>query len=397
MQNSKVQEISLIDPSVELSLSFSQLNVQENIDILQKIRGNDFSLNITDATVDNALSLKNNLSFTDLLPPDTNVKSIHITDSADSVVTNFDILKSLSPLATITLPLEDEVLTLSSTQVLNGVPLLNKIESYFVNITNVSINDLFKLKSIDNRVLDTNEPIVDSPVLPNIQNYYLKDSSTNFSDNFDEIISLGPNLKGLGFDGSGSIFDVSYHQWMASKDTLISLAGSQPGATAPVYQFDISDISANNVTAITSDTLVHSVVVVDSADQISANWTALESVYQSGSKLADLFISDQLPLKLSLSEAIKGLGTNPTASSLLVDKVNSTNPLIIKDTAANIQAAWSDLSDLYANGNGALGQLTGIEFTEGYRISLSASQFDSDDINDTSLKLVFPTDSVIIS
>ena len=133
-------------------------------------------------------------------------------------------------------------------------------------------------------------------------------------------------------------------------------------------------------------------------------WTLQTKYLQIGQPLnrytnlaPNWLISDQLPLKLSLSEAIKGLGTNPTASSLLVDKVNSTNPLIIKDTAANIQAAWSDLSDLYANGNGALGQLTGIEFTEGYRISLSASQFDSDDINDTSLKLVFPTDSVIIS
>ena len=396
LQNSKVQEISLVDSSVELSLSFSQLNVEENIDVLQKIKGEDFILNITDATVNNALSLINNLNFGNLLPPTLNVKSIHITDAAVEVVNNFDTLKSLTQLSTISLPLDDELLTLTSDRVLSSVPLLSKIDSYLVDITNVSINQLIQLKSIDNRVLDTFEPIIDSPVLPNIQYYYLRDSAANFSNKYDEIISLGPNLKGLYFDSVSHNFDVTYHQWMSSKDTLDSLVyGEAPNTSAPTYKFNIADISANDIVTITSDAKVNSVVVIDTADQIAANWTNLETTFNaSPSKMVDMEFSDFLPLKLSVSQAIKNAGNNPSPSSLL-DKVDVTNALIIKDTVSNIQAAWDDLSALYGNSSGALGQLTGIELTDSDRIYRSASQVAS--TNDQALKLIFPTGSVIVT
>ena len=397
LQDSKVQEISLVDSSVELSLSFSQLNVEENIDVLQKIKGGDFILNITDATVNDALSLIGNPQFATALPPTLNVKSIHITDAAVEVVNNFDALKSLTQLSTISLPLDDELLTLTSDRVLSSVPLLSKIDSYLVDITNVSINQLIQLKSIDNRVLDTFEPIIDSPVLPNIQYYYLKDSADNFSNNYDELISLGPNLKGLYFDSVSHNFDVTYHQWMSSKDTLASLVyGPAPNTSAPSYKFNIADISANDIVTITSDALVNSVVVIDTADQIAANWTNLETTFNaSPSKMVDMEFSDFLPLKLSVSEAIKNAGNNPSPSSLLVKVDDTTNALIIKDTVSNIQAAWDNLSALYANSSGALGQLTGIELTDSERIYRSQSQVAS--TNDQALMSIFPTGSVIVT
>ena len=136
-------------------------------------------------------------------------------------------------------------------------------------------------------------------------------------------------------------------------------------------------------------------VVIDTADQIAANWTNLETTFNaSPSKMVDMEFSDFLPLKLSVSQAIKNAGNNPSPSSLLV-KVDGSNALIIKDTVSNIQAAWDDLSALYENSSGALGQLTGIELTDSDRIYRSASQVAS--TNDQALKSIFPTGSVIVT
>ena len=41
----------------------------------------------------------------------------------------------------------------------------------------------------------------------------------------------------------------------------------------------------------------------------------------------------------------------------LLDIVTPTNGVVIKDTATNLQAYWDDLSELYGNGVGSLGQM----------------------------------------
>ena len=114
----------------------------------------------------------------------------------------------------------------------------------------------------------------------------------------------------------------------------------------------------------------------DTADQISANWTALQTEYAitgRTSKLLDLVFTDSDHLTLSASQVVKTLGS-ATFAELLADKVDSTNSVVVRDTAANIQTYWNDLADLHGNvtANGQL--ISSIELIDTNKVQLTAAQ-----------------------
>ena len=243
---------------------------------------------------------------------------------------------------------------------------------------------LTQLYPFDNTVIDTVEPMVDSAVLPNLRNYYLEDTADNISSSYDQLIALGPNLKGLGFS-SGTDLNINYAQWQASKGTLADalFKGATPSGTVASYVFNLSDVSAqdavgstggnltpapynSSTSTIFSDTKVKSVTVKDTASEISANWDALQTEFTTinrpgftATKLADLEFIDNNPLTLSAAQVIKTAGTGGSAPVYkeLLSKVTHTNGVVVKDTAANLQANWDDLSLLYADGKGSLGEI----------------------------------------
>ena len=226
--------------------------------------------------------------------------------------------------------------------------------------------------------------------MPNLRNFYLEDSAANVSSSYDQLIALGPKLQGFGLS-SGTELNINYAQWQASKGTLLAL-GSGATSTDPKsdYLFNLSDVSAQDAVGSTSgdldpapynldtpsifaDTLVKSVVVKDTADEISANWNALQTEFTTSNrpgptgrpsftatKLADLVFIDNNPLTLSAAQVVKTHATNNNGIAVytdLLDIVTPTNGVVIKDTATNLQAYWDDLSELYGNGEGRLGQM----------------------------------------
>ena len=391
LSNSKVTLINLVDPTIPMNLTFSQINPTDastNLAVLAKINNTNFALNVDYASVANAFTLQSYNSTPATHVYSSKVQKISISDSNSNIQTNFDNLKNLTKLDSIGLSGStdaEKVLTFTASKILenSSVSLFKKITQspYYLDATNTSMSQLTQLFPFDNTVIDTVEPMVDSEVLPNLRNYYLEDTDGNVSSSYDQLIALGPNLKGLGLS-SGTDLNISYSQWQASKDTLSSLLhGAASGSQKAAYKFNLSDVSAQdavgsvsgnltpyntNTSTIFTDTLVKTVTVKDTAAEISANWNALQTEFTtidrpgfSATKLADLEFIDNNPLSLSAAQVIKTAGTGGSAPVYkeLLTKVTHTNGVVVKDTAANLQANWDDLSLLYANGQGSLGQI----------------------------------------
>jgi hypothetical protein len=258
---------------------------------------------------------------------------------------------------------------------------------------------LERLHPLNNSVIDPVEPLIDPAVMPNLRNYYLNDTAENISDNYDRLIALGSNLKGMSFT-SGTDLSITYTQWQASRDTLdhADFTGFEPDSDADKasYQYILSEVSAQDAvgsvggasvgsnattTAVFEDDLVKSVTVKDTAAAISANWNALQTeliISSRTTKLQDLEFTDTNALTLTAAQVVKTSGSPPTYVDLL-DKLTPTNKVIVRDTAANIQSKWNDLAALYGTGSGSLGTLIQmIELTDTTKVELTAAQQEDD-------------------
>jgi len=417
LSNSKVTAIHLADPAVPMDLDFSQINLVSaaaNISVLDKIK-TDFALNVDNATVTQAFTLQTSLGAVGSHKYSDKVQSIDISDTGTNVQTDFDNLKGLTRLDAIGLNDANQVMTFSASKILetSSVSLFKKITQspYFLDATSTSMSQLTQLYPFDNTVIDTVEPMIDSAILPNLRNFYVLDSAANVSSSYNELIALGPNLKGLGLS-SGSDLDINYAQWQASNATLAALSyGATAALPKATYAFNLSDVSAQdavgstagnlttnpanslyttNTSAVFSDALVKSVTVKDTADQISANWDALQIEFTttnragySATKLANLVFIDNNELTLSAAQVVKthGTGGSGPVYQELLDKVGPTNGVVVRDTAANVKAYWDDLAALYGNGEGSLGQIISrIELTSANpKVELTLDQQDSVD------------------
>ena len=323
LSSNKVMEIVLQDDSVPLSLTADYLS--ENIVVLNKIKDDKYLLNVLDATADQTLDLVANTSSSANLPLYSNVKTINLTDSSDQITNNFEALKIIDKIQSVVLPTADEALKISATTMINGSNLLGKIQSYELNVIDTSMLQL--------------STVAESEHVSSVE---IKDTSANVSADFDKLIALGPNLADLNFisvDGVSNALDITYEQWTASKDTLDSLP-SIP------YDFNLSEVMASQATLAASDENVLSIQITDTAENINLDWDSLQTLYGSvdlPGKLTDLTFTDYGPLKLTAQQAL---------NSSLLDEVTVSNPVTVKDSAANISANWNNLVTLFGIGDG---------------------------------------------
>jgi hypothetical protein len=405
LNNAKVSEVALVDSQVALELTYAQIIASGNLSVLDKIPNEDFRLNVDEATVSQAFTLQAATAGADLYTYSSNVKTVTVKDTATNVQGNFAALKDLTKLEAIALNNandSDKLLTFSATTILqdSSVELLKKItlSPYYLDATSTSMAQLERLHPLNNSVIDPVEPLIDPAVMPNLRNYYLNDTAENISDNYDRLIALGSNLKGMSFT-SGTDLSITFTQWHASRDTLAhaDFTGFEPDSDADKasYQYILSEISAQDaVDGFAVDTsvepidpsiqvfdsqFVKSVIVKDSSSAISANWDALQSeLISPTTKLQDLEFTDSNALTLTAAQVVKTSGSPPTYVDLL-DKLTPTNKVIVRDTAANIQSKWNDLAALYGTGSGSLGTLIQmIELTDTTKVALTAAQQEDD-------------------
>jgi hypothetical protein len=323
LSSNKVMEIVLQDDSVPLSLTADYLS--ENIVVLNKIKDDKYLLNVLDATADQTLDLVANTSSSANLPLYSNVKTINLTDSSDQITNNFEALKIIDKIQSVVLPTADEALKISATTMINGSNLLGKIQSYELNVIDTSMLQL--------------STVAESEHVSSVE---IKDTSANVSADFDKLIALGPNLADLNFisiDGVSNALDITYEQWTASKETLRTLP-SIP------YDFNLSEVMASQATLAASDENVLSIQITDTAENINLDWDSLQTLYGSvdlPGKLTDLTFTDYGPLKLTAQQVL---------NSSLLDEVTVSNPVTVKDSAANISANWNNLVTFFGIGEG---------------------------------------------
>jgi len=404
LNDTKISNIALVDSRVPLDLTYAQITSPTKLTVLDKIINAEFLLNVDEAEVSEAFTLQANSSGATLYTYSNNVNTISVTDSALNVQDGFDTLKELTKLQALGLNNADnanKVLTFSATKILqdSSVDLLKKITltPYYLDVTSTSMAQLEQLHPLNNSVIDPVAPLIDPAVMPNLRSYYLNDTAENVSEYYDRLIALGPNLKGMSLS-SGSDLSITYSQWQASKSTLADVGFSgydfeEPKAT---YTFILSEVSAQDAvgavggssvgsndttTSIFEDDLVKSVIIKDTAAQISANWTALQNEFiisNRATKLQDLEFTDSNSLTLTAAQVVKSSGTPPTYADLL-DKLSPTNKVIVRDTAAEIQSSWDDLATLYGTGSGSLGSLIeSIELTDTDTVQLTDAQQTDD-------------------
>jgi hypothetical protein len=254
-----------------------------------------------------------------------NVKTINLTDSSDQITNNFEALKIIDKIQSVVLPTADEALKISATTMINGSALLGKIQSYELNIIDTSMLQL--------------STVAESEHVKSIE---IKDTSARVSADFDKLIALGPNLADLNFisiDGVSNALDISYEQWTASKETL-KLLPSIP------YDFNLSEVMASQATFAALDENVLNIQITDTAENINLDWDSLQTLYGSvdlPGKLTDLTFTDYGPLKLTAQQAL---------NSSLLSEVTVSNPVTVKDSAANISANWNSLVTLFGIGDG---------------------------------------------
>ena len=399
LNNGKVSEVALVDSLVPLDLTYAQIIAAGNLTVLDKIPNADFLLNVDDATVSKAFTLQSatvgqaDAADGGLYTYSNNVLTVTVKDTAANVQAKFATLKDLTKLEAIALNDADKLLTFSATTILqdSSVELLKKItlSPYYLDATSTSMAQLERLHPLNNSVIDPVEPLIDPAVMPNLRNYYLNDTAENISDNYDRLIALGSNLKGMSFT-SGTDLSITYTQWQASRDTLAHADFAGPAS----YKYILSEVSAQDAvgsvggtsvgsnattTSLFGDVLVKSVTVKDSSSEIAANWDALQTeLIRPATKLQDLEFTDSNALFLTAAQVVKTSGTPPTYVDLL-DKLTPTNKVIVRDTAANIQSKWNDLAALYGTGSGSLGTLIQmIELTDTTKVELTAAQQEDD-------------------
>jgi hypothetical protein len=70
---------------------------------------------------------------------------------------------------------------------------------------------------------------------------------------------------------------------------------------------------------------------------------------------------------------VKTLGS-ATFAELLADKVDSTNSVVVRDTAANIQTYWNDLAALHGTVTASGQLISSIELIDTNKVQLTAAQ-----------------------
>ena len=433
LQNSLISDISVINPSKPIELTYTQFSANNNQVVFEKIGKytdgsvvkNDFLLNIDNVKAEEAISISTKSSTPSYV---SNINLIDISDDSSNIQDYFESLKSISKLNTISLENNDAELTLTATNVLDldSIRLLKKIvddvspntpptylnHPYTLNITDVSMSQLDKLHSWDSSTDGPTESMLDSELLPLVRDYYLSDYADNITSSFNKLTALGGNLKGFSFlnagvDGNNTDINISYNQWMASKDHLDSLA-VKPSS----YYFNLTDVTASDavggdiVTTNSDGTItisqatpvfedarlsdgsvkelgkVKSVVVKDAPSAIAANWTLLNAEYEKiNSKLSSLIftIPNHGPRTLELTAAQVIKVKDEATLQKLFEQVTSTNPVVIRDTSANIATYWDALTIVYGSGTGSLGnKLSAIDPTDDFGVNITDSQLTPD-------------------
>ena len=279
--------INLTDPSVPININGYQLTYQAHI--LYYIGGADFSnngaylLNVTDATIDQALPWLSSPHLASITILDTSVKISQQLDWLNHLDTQYNNVSSIS----VT---DGQLISINVSQLINDINLLNKINlsSSFLAIT---------------------------------------DSSDQIASNLDVLQENISKISSITQSGIATPLAITATQLTNDADVLAKLTGN--------YTLKVSDVLAANVSDILNNTHVTSISITDTAANILANLDALELV---NGKFTSITLSDNTPMTLTVAQLI--------ADHDVIAKITNSGAITILDTAINIDTNIAYLHSL---------------------------------------------------
>ena len=293
---------------------------------LQKILAtDDYSLSITNATVDEAQTLLDN----------TRVGSITVADSSAAIAARLDALQLNTKVTDIRQTGKPTALAVNWGQITADADTLAKIRgNYNLQVSGVDAAHALSVAQGNARITSLS----------------VSDSGSAITANLASLAALGKRLSRIDQSDNTSALNLSVSQWSNNMGTLSKIASG--------YSLALSGVSAAKAQTLANDNRVASVSVSDSAASIAAQ---LDSLHSLGTQLTTITQTDAgTALSISANQwstrasTLAKLGTDYTLSvrgataaqvSTLVGDTKVT-AIEVADSSDHIAAQLDTLQDI---------------------------------------------------
>lgn len=306
-----------------LSLTAEQLKTDGWV--LGKIY-NGYEISVRSANLVDAASLSKN----------GKVKLIDVEDTAANVIKNIDLLGKLgSSLNSITLTDSSSDVSISAAKFAQHAKVIDKITNPTVSF---AVEDVAYAKAAS--VLGNSK----------VSQIGLSDTADVISKNFESIKLMDSRLSKITRLGSGTSLALTAANYEASADVFAKFRNS--------YSVALSDATVDKAIALAATAQVASVAVVDSSENMSANWNALNGLGVKLTQLrqvdsADAFsiTASQMNQSASLLKKVSGNYALNVSEATVADLAKLTtnakvSTIAVKDTSKNIAQKLDSLNQL---------------------------------------------------
>lgn len=322
---SKLTKINVSTPSISINLTATQL--ANNSTAIGKI-GTNYSLSITNATADQAVSYVANLR----------IKSVAIMDHADAISNNLDALKALGLRIKEIRSDDTNVFKVSADQLQTDALVVGKLyKGYQLSILNASMGQT--------QSLYTDKKVVSVDIV---------DTAANISKRIDLLTQIGTDLNSIHITDPDQPLQITSAQFAAQAQTLSKIK------TADNYTVNITKATAAETQSLSQVDKITQISVVDSSTAVSSTLDDLlqnskvSDVNLTGKSTTITLTNDQLSTHASNLAKIKsnyGLNVNNVAISGVAALMQSNARISSVSLSGSASDITSHLSTLAALGN----------------------------------------------
>jgi len=266
--SSKITGLDLTNITNALNLSAEMIGNSSST--LAKINGN-YLINATGANIAQAQTLLSN----------SHVQAIDVLESRGNVNTSFDQLNANTKVRNIYLNNNDAPVSLSQSQVIDGLSTLNKIQStYSLDVSGVGMANVFNF----------------AETLP-VHAMGLVATSDGISIALDDLSSIVDKLSSVEVtDGGDELIEMSYQQFQENENLLAKISSA--------YQLAVNNVSADaalstSATQVNNVNTVSAITVSDTVNNVKLN---LENLKNIGDALKIITVTDEDVMTLTQSE-----------------------------------------------------------------------------------------------
>lgn len=274
---------------------------------------------------------------------DGHVAALHVVDSTLNIQRHIDDLQSLGEhLVDVTQTDITAPLVISETQWLSDTAALSKIQGdYVLHVQDVLANDATTVAA-----------------QAHVASVKVSDTAEHVALHLDELHALGDELAAVALQGVDKTLDITAGQWQTDADVI--------GKISTAYNVHVSNMTAQEATALSSNVHVSGVTVSDTSAHIAAQLDALQamgkklsSIDQSGtaailSITAEQFVTDAAALaKISDIYTLHVTGVTAANATQVAAQSNVVS-LDVADSTANLAKNIDALNQL----NTKLGTIT---------------------------------------